>query len=222
MLSNNGLCLHAAPQYVLLFLVLVVTSTWFQILHSYTLFLKSSILALYVLRLALIGQLLFCCLYVFVVSVTPGQCSWRSPTLSWEGSLVEVAPRSTASRYMHTSIYYWAYIWVRVLLSGGWRLGSNRSIWGYCMVGNFWRRKLLPIPRFYGYLQMLARGIFWRHQRVIHKSSRENLSFHQLSKVFLPQKFPTIWYRKWSHWKGLRTLSLLSFPPWLLVAWRLL
>ena len=35
MLSNNGLCLHAAAQYMLLFLVLVVNSDWFQIVRSW-------------------------------------------------------------------------------------------------------------------------------------------------------------------------------------------
>ena len=35
-LGNNGLCLHTATPYVLLFLVLVVNSHYFQILQSYT------------------------------------------------------------------------------------------------------------------------------------------------------------------------------------------
>ena len=44
MLSNNGLCLRAAAQYVLLFIVLVINSDRFQILRSYMLLLKPPIL----------------------------------------------------------------------------------------------------------------------------------------------------------------------------------
>ena len=43
-LSNTGLYLRAAAQYVLLFLVLAVNYDWFQILQSYTLLLKPPIL----------------------------------------------------------------------------------------------------------------------------------------------------------------------------------
>ena len=40
MLSNNGLCLHTAVQYMLLFLVLAVNSTWFQAARFYALLLQ--------------------------------------------------------------------------------------------------------------------------------------------------------------------------------------
>ena len=40
MLSNNGLCLCAAAQYMLLFLVLAINFTRFQLLRCYTLLLK--------------------------------------------------------------------------------------------------------------------------------------------------------------------------------------
>ena len=43
MLSNNGLSLYGM-QYVLLFLVLVVNSDWFQSLQSYMLLLKPPVL----------------------------------------------------------------------------------------------------------------------------------------------------------------------------------
>ena len=46
MLSNNGLCLHAAVQYMLLYLAQVVNSNQFQILWSYTLLLNPSLYAL--------------------------------------------------------------------------------------------------------------------------------------------------------------------------------
>ena len=44
MVSNNGLCLHAAAWYVLLFLVLAVHSNCFRFLQSYTLLLKPPVL----------------------------------------------------------------------------------------------------------------------------------------------------------------------------------
>ena len=45
MLSNNGLCLHVAVQYMLLvFLVLAVNFDRFQILQSYMLLLKPPVL----------------------------------------------------------------------------------------------------------------------------------------------------------------------------------
>ena len=55
-ISNSGLCLRAAAQYVLLFLVLAVNSDRFQILRSYTLLLKPPILMCYIVYATLIAD----------------------------------------------------------------------------------------------------------------------------------------------------------------------
>ena len=131
---------------------------------------------------------------MFVVSVTPGRCSWLSPTLLWEGSLVEVAPRLTASRYMHTSIYLNA--WVRVLLSGGWRLGWKQKHMGVLYGGKFLKEKTFTNSEVLWLFAKVFSAKFWHMASFDGTSeqstrvSRKNLSFYQLSKFFSHKSFP--------------------------------
>ena len=76
--------------------------------------------------------------------------------------------------HAHKHLYIWMYgLEFCCQVVGDW--DANRSIWGCCMVGNFWRRKLSRILKFVAICKsflckILAHGIFWRHQRAIHKS----------------------------------------------------
>ena len=73
-LSNNGLCLHNMCRYVLLFLVMVVSSDQLQILRSYTLLLKPPILGSYIYRkfpgVPLVSSL-WCFLHTTMVLMEP-------------------------------------------------------------------------------------------------------------------------------------------------------
>ena len=77
MLSNNGLCLHAAAEYVLLFVVLAVNSDQFQSLGNYTLLLKPLILTLFACRDCPEGS------EMCEVSVGPGATQLSFNPLNW-------------------------------------------------------------------------------------------------------------------------------------------
>ena len=87
MLSNNGLCLRTAVQYVLLFLVLTVNSAQFRILQSYTVLLY----LLFLMRSCQIyttykngHHVLFCTIDPFLVSMA--LCHIGGKVLTMEAS----------------------------------------------------------------------------------------------------------------------------------------
>ena len=108
--------------------------------------------------------------------------------------------RAWGRGYMHTSIYL--NIWVRVLLSVGWRLGCKQKHMRVLYGGKFLKEKTFMNSEILWLFAKVFSAKFWHMASFGGTSeqstrvSHENLSFHQLSKVFLPRKFLAIWYRK--------------------------